>query len=177
MARFASQLRPRRALAQALALGLLVWTGLAVAAEAEMPEPLPSLDELLDRGVEGDYANSKRCLSLHKFSEVKALDEHHIVFELHGDRFYLVQLERRCPGLKPQNAVAYEHRSARLCQMDRVSGVGVTGGFSPSCQLGRFQPVTEEQIALLEEALKQREAHGKHRGKPLKDPEPAVTDS
>ena len=140
--------------------------------DIDQQSELPSLDELLARDAGVDYDQSKRCLPLHKVYEVNALDENHIVFELHGDRYYLVQLERRCPGLRPQNAVAYEHRSSRLCAMDSVRGVGVTGGFSPSCQLGRFQPVSEEQIALLEEALKQRAMNPTHRGKPLKDSNP-----
>lgn len=161
-------------------LGLTVSALLALApaaqgAEPADPEPiLPSLDELLASDAAVDYDQSKRCLSLHKFDEVKALDENHILFELHGGNYYLVQLERRCPGLLPQNAVGYEHRSSRLCATDRVRGIGVSGSFSPSCQLGRFQPISEEQLALLEEAIEHRARNPAQRGKPLKDPKPVV---
>ncbi len=161
-------------LAAAAVSTLLVLGPVAKATELADSEPgLPSLDELLASDAAVDYDQSKRCLSLHKFDEVRALDENHVLFEMKGDKYYLVQLERRCPGLMPQNAVGYEHRSSRLCATDRVRGIGVTGGFSPTCQLGRFQPISEEQLALLEEAIKHRARNPDQRGKPLKDPKPS----
>lgn len=157
---------------------LLVLGPVAKATEpANPPNPgtvLPSLDELLERDTAVDYGESKRCLSLHKFKRVQALDENHILFEVRGGKYYLVQLERRCPGLRPQNAVSYEPRSSRLCAMDRVRGAGVTAGFSPNCQLGRFQSITEEQLVILKDTLKNRDQNDRHRGKSLKDAKPGV---
>lgn len=157
---------------------LLVLGPVAKAAEPAAPANpgtvLPSLGELLELDAAVDYGESKRCLSLHKFKKVKALDENHILFEVRGGKYYLVQLERRCPGLRPQNAVSYEPRSSRLCAMDRVRGVGVTAGFSPNCQLGRFQSITEEQLVILKDTLKNRDQNDTHRGKSLKDPKPVT---
>lgn len=175
----ARSVNPFLRLLSALAVSAALVLGSVVnAAEIADSEPgSPSLDELLATDAAVDYDQSKRCLSLHKFDEVRALDENHILFEMKGGKYYVVQLERRCPGLLPQNAVGYEHRSSRLCATDRVRGIGVTGSFSPTCQLGRFQPISKEQLALLEEAIKHRARNPAQRGKPLKEPKPSKVPS
>ncbi len=123
-------------------------------AESVAADAAPNLTELLE--LDSDYGEGERCLSLHKFQRVRILDERHVMFELRGDRYYVAQLDRRCPGFERDSTVAYEHRSSKLCAKDRIRGIPLSGGFTPSCQLPRFQSVSKEQLALLREVLKTR---------------------
>ncbi len=115
-------------------------------------DELPDLQTLLAQDSDG-YPQAKRCLSVQKLHRTRIIDENHVVFELRGGRYYLAQLEHRCPGLTKNSTVSFVHRSSKVCAKDGIRGVPLTGGFTPSCQLPNFLPVTKEQIALLRDGL------------------------
>ena len=127
-----------------------VWAAEEAAPAASDAAPL-DLETLLR--AEGEYPQSERCLLAHKLERTRILDESHILFELRGGRYYIAQMQQRCPGLTKGSVVSLERRSMKLCAKDGVRGIRITGGYTPYCQLPEFLPVTKEQVALLREAL------------------------
>jgi hypothetical protein len=119
-----------------------------------------SVEEILARDPEqSDYRDEPRCLQTHRIRRMEVIDDKHVSMQVSRDRFYLVQLDHRCPGLRRGRPVMYEPNSGnRLCQMDRIRGVyeNGSGGFTPGvpCAINGFQSVTKEQLVMLKDALK-----------------------
>ncbi len=111
----------------------------------------------------GDYVESVRCLPTSRIRSVTALDDRHIVFRANRGERYLVQLPRRCPGIRRNETIAYESTSGNsVCRGDGIWG---TFGFGPGtrklgprCTIPGFQRITPEQVELLRESLRQARA-------------------
>ena len=123
-------------------------------------EPL-DVEEILSADPEAeDYVKSVRCLAARRIRSVTALDDRHIVFRVSRTERYLVQLARRCPGIRKNDTIVYEATSGMsVCRHDSVRGIFGFGPGSrqlgPRCPITDFQRVTPEQLDLLREALKQ----------------------
>ncbi len=160
------------AAARLLALILLATPATAVSA-AEAPDAEAPLDveEILTTPAD-DYVKTERCIRTTRIRDVDILDDKTLTFEVGRDKFYLVQLKRRCPMLRPTSTIAYEPRTGRsLCALDSfhaISGGGFSRQTGPACQITGFQPVTREQVMVLKEELKRERKKGR-----LVDDEPA----
>ena len=139
-------------------LTLLLWW-LPVAGFSD-EDPL-DVEDILSADPEAeDYVDSVRCLPVRRIRSATALDDRHIVFRVSRSEQYLVQLARRCPGLRRNDTLVYETTGGMsVCRNDSVRG---TYGFGPGsrqlgprCRIPEFQRITTEQLDLLRETLKQ----------------------
>lgn len=123
---------------------------------AEDLEFSPEIEALLNEtsGTEG-YGARERCITVRSIRSTDVLDDRHIVFELPGKSYHLVQFDNACQRLRRGGGIIYEPRGAQLCSLDFVRAIGgvSAGDVGPPCSI-RFYPVTNEQVALLREALK-----------------------
>lgn len=104
-----------------------------------------------DEGIADD---SKRCLNARSIRRTEVIDDNHIVFEIQGRRLFLNVLPKSCTGLSQDRRFSYEISTRSLCVHDKIrvlreSGRGVYEG--KSCSLGRFQPVTVEELVAFEQ--------------------------
>ena len=104
-----------------------------------------------------DYDESKRCISKGRISRSEVLGDRFVVFHMRGDEKYMVQFDRRCPGLERNGTLRLETSSLQLCAMDTIQGLfemGVgRGHWGPRCMIPGFEPVTAEQVTLIKEEL------------------------
>ena len=78
---------------------LLVACGTFASDKAEeRDEPLDLETILNSTAGKDEYVDVTKCLSRHKIREVKVLDEKHVAFRIGRDKYYLVQMNQRCPG-------------------------------------------------------------------------------
>ena len=118
-------------------IGLVVLTGWAIsglAAETTGTEP------------------PRFCLPLNIIDSVDIIDEQHIAFITKTDDYYLNELPNVCPMLNHHRAIMYSTPLNSLCSLDIITVLDSTGGgfqSMGSCGLGKFQPVTREDIQVL----------------------------
>ena len=98
---------------------------------------------------------AERCVNLRRISRTEVIDDQNILFYMRGGTIYRNQLPHRCSGLKIQRKFMYRTSLSQLCDLDIITvlydhGIGFTPG--PSCGLGRFYPITEEEVQALKEA-------------------------
>lgn len=114
--------------------------------------------EILAGPDETDYSEAERCIMAARIDRTEVLSDRFIVFHMRGGEKYVVQFEHRCPGLRRNGPTRLERRSSQICANDTIQGLhdmGFDGGsWGPRCMLPKFEPVTEEQITFIEEALK-----------------------
>lgn len=128
---------------------------------ARRAELKAQVDALLERPPEdADYSTTVRCLSTNRIRSIDVLDDQHVAIRVNRREYYLVQFERRCPGLRHGDTVIYETRGGWLCSAD---GIRTVYGFGPrqldpgvECFIPGFQTVTEEQVKSLKAILKNR---------------------
>ena len=131
------------------------------AEKLEAAEEVPlDLETILNSSAEkDDYVEVTRCIPRHKIREVKVLDEKHVTFQVGRDKYYLVQMERRCPGLRRNSTVSFETGGTRVCTSDRIRSVidmGLTHRLGPACRIPGFQEITREQLVLIRDTLRNR---------------------
>jgi len=100
-------------------------------------------DDLQDE----DYG--ERCISLKLIDRTEILDGQTILVYMRGGDIYRNRLRNRCPGLRDKRPIMYSTTASQLCNLDRITVLYDRGaGLSPgaSCSLGRFLPVSEEDV-------------------------------
>ncbi len=121
-------------------------------------DPELTLEEILNQDPQKeDYVEERNCISAHRIRNVKVLDEHHVIFNMRRNKRYLVQFKHRCFGLKPNQPVSYEVNSSQVCKFDSIQGLENFAGrlqAGQRCRISRFQSISEEQVAVLKETLK-----------------------
>lgn len=124
--------------------------------------------EILDTPME-EAVKPERCLSVHAYRRVEILDNQRLVFHGRGGDAWLNQLARPCVGLRPDYTLTFEIRHNSVCAMDTFravsSAMGAMTPLGPTCFLSDFEPITEAQVTLLKEALKQRRDSERQRRK------------
>ncbi len=99
-----------------------------------------------------DDDESKRCINSRLVRSTDVVNDGNILFYMRGGQIYLNKLPAACPGLARDRRFSYVSYSRSLCRLDRINvlreaGFGTYEG--RSCKLGRFWPVTQEDIAYL----------------------------
>ena len=119
------------------------------------------------------YGTTRKCLSDTDYRNFRILDDRRILFEGRRDKLWLNTLRARCPDLRYRSVIVVRPSLSmgRMCAMDTfyVSDWyswpwyrrwpwhwGWGRGSSGTCVLGEFQPVTESQVELIEEAISKR---------------------
>lgn len=164
----------KHAICTLLAVSLLT-AGCATSPEAESRRQAIEADieailsEPLDPTI---YGETKRCLADMEYRNFRALDDRRLLFEGRRGKLWLNTLRTRCPDLRHHNVLVVRSFSARrMCDMDSFQASdwfdwpwyrrwpwrwGSDWGMSSHCSLGKFQPVTEFQVAEIEVVLKSR---------------------
>jgi hypothetical protein len=80
-------------------------------------------------------------------------------------RMYLNTLPHGCPGMHPYDTYMFSTSLSQLCNLDIITILNLAGfGYlrGPSCGLGMFEPVTQEEV----DALRHESASGPANGEP-----------
>lgn len=99
-----------------------------------------------DEGIED---GSKRCLNARSIRRTEVIDDNHVVFEIQGRRLYLNVLPKSCKGLSQDGRFSYEISTRSLCAHDKIRVLREAGNTfyeGKACSLGRFRPVTVEEL-------------------------------
>lgn len=118
-----------------------------------------SIQDILNQPLaDEDYSDEERCLSTHTYRSVEVLDDQHVLFKGSGGRVWLNTLRQRCVGLRSDDALRFDLRDNRVCDMDSFQSVDFAGfgtRTSASCTLGKFAAVTTEQVEAIKAAVQE----------------------
>jgi hypothetical protein len=130
---------------------------------------------ILQRSVDDQPAETRRCISRARLTGIEILDDQRIAFVARGGNVWLNQLRRPCPGLSSGLTLEMHADGARLCRLSGVYGtdlsaisapmasagdIGAAGRLLQSgrrttrCSLGDFERITPEQFLILRHALR-----------------------
>jgi hypothetical protein len=163
----------RRYAAWTAVLALLLLAGCATSPEAESRRLAIEADiqDILSQTVPAELGTSKRCLSDHEYRSFRALNDQYLLFEGRRGKQWINELRSRCYDLRRGHVLMVTSFSVRrICDMDRFEVAdwfywpwyrrwywpgywGPSWGMGVQCSLGKFQPVTEAQVAAIEDAL------------------------
>ncbi len=154
---------------------VLFCSGCATSPEVESQQKAKQADiaEILSQPLDpAEFGETKRCLSEMEFHSFRALDDKHILFNGRRNKQWINTLPWPCPDLRFGNVLQLRSFSgSRMCEMDKFLVAdwfdypwyrrwpwhwGGSWGTGPHCSLGKFQPVTKEQLAEIEAILKSR---------------------
>lgn len=144
-----------------IAVAILLTAGCAAQGEPpeEEQEPLSVEDILASAPRPEDYSDSVTCLHRDAYVDVDVLNRELLLFQGRGDKVWLNRLRRPCIGLRDRDALAFEMRNSRLCDLDTFNSIDTfRGALEPAsarCSLGKFETVSPEQAAALKEGLAQ----------------------
>jgi len=99
-----------------------------------------------------DYFQLENCIQASRIRRTSIVDDRTIIFYMYQQKIYVNHLPRRCAGLKIAGTFSYRLRGSQLCSFDMITVVrtmSVGANIGPSCGLGSFRPVTEEEVAML----------------------------
>lgn len=106
-----------------------------------------------DRGGEsGEYFQLENCINRSAIRRTEVIDDYTIVFYMSHQKIYLNRLPNRCSGLRSARTFSYRPTGSQLCNVDTIKVVRNMGGrpnAGPSCGLGKFRPVTGEEVAMI----------------------------
>lgn len=154
-------------------LGLVAFFVAACAVSPEVEERRQAIeadiDEILSLPLDpAEYGDVKRCLSDMEYRNFRPIDERHVLFEGRRDKLWMNKLRGRCSDLRFGNVlVVRQFSGSRMCDGDqfrvtdwfdwpwyrRWPWYWGSWGTGPTCTLGKFQPVTEDQVAEIEARL------------------------
>lgn len=149
-------------------LALVLLLGGCAASERERQEEVArqeTLQDILNQPLDADeYGTPRRCISSISYRDFQALGSRYVLFKGPGGKLWLNELRGHCPGLRHAQALAFESDSHQLCELDRfvISDVFYWPRYRRwpwewmdgiPCTLGKFQPVSPEQVDALRAAL------------------------
>ena len=98
-----------------------------------------------------------RCVKIDRIENVDVIDNENVVFQIGINDYYLNTLPYACNGLRLNESIMYRTSTNELCDIDVITILDKIGpGFQagPSCGLGKFKPITREEIKTLKASLK-----------------------
>ena len=154
---------------------LLILAGCATSAESEMKRQAAEADiaKILSMPLDAvEFGATKRCLRDSQFRNFRVLDDQRILFEGRRNEQWINTLRTRCPDLRWGDVLVMRRFSgSRMCDADRFEVAdwfawpwyrrwpwqwGPGWGTGRLCSLGKFQPVTDDQVAQIEAVLRRR---------------------
>lgn len=96
----------------------------------------------------------EQCIDTRQIKTTRIVDNQNIIFYMRDRTIYHNELPRACSGLRRGKAISYRTSLSRLCSIDVITLLDTTGmGISPgpSCGLGKFLPITEEEANSLKD--------------------------
>ena len=121
------------------------------------------IDEILSYELDPlEYGETRKCLSESEYRSYRALGKRHLLFWGRQDKRWVNVLRGRCSNLDRDSIFIMEHTTGtQLCKLDRFR-VGDrldsvrNASTMPTCVLGVFKPVTEDQVKEIENRLEMR---------------------
>jgi hypothetical protein len=110
-----------------------------------------------DATAPGDARN---CINLNEIDHTSVIDDNTILSYSHGRDVYRNDLPHSCPELKNEQRFMYRVALSQLCSNDTITVLQDAGfGFmpGPTCGLGKFSPITEDEAGELEQHSRDRE--------------------
>ena len=154
---------------------LLLLAGCATSPEAESRRLAieADIESILSQPLDAaEFGETQRCLSDMDYRNFRVLDDKRILFEGRRDKQWINTLRSRCTDLRFGDVLVVRSFSGmRMCDMDTFQVAdwfgwpwyrrwpwywGGSWGIGAHCSLGKFQPVTVEQVAEIEALLKSR---------------------
>lgn len=138
----------------------------AVDATADMTTAEKIAALLAETPDELDYGTVERCLSRNKVKRYEVLDDNLLLVHGRKGNMWINQFERKCVGLRRNMALIMEIRGAQVCandrfyarqsweRMDNIGRRGTSLG-SVRCTFEPFESVSEEQVEMIKQAVKQ----------------------
>jgi len=106
-------------------------------------------------GRDGAASGETRgCISLNEIDRTSVIDNNTILFYARGRQVYRNDLPHSCPQLSNEQRFMYRVSLAQLCSNDTITVLQDAGfGFmpGPTCGLGTFSPITEDEAGDLEQ--------------------------
>ena len=96
----------------------------------------------------------EQCLSSRSISRTEVIDDQNVLFFIRGSAIYLNHLPKPCPRLALARRFIYETSVGRLCESDHITVLrdeGFDTVVGRTCRLGRFHPISREQVQALRE--------------------------
>lgn len=93
--------------------------------------------------------DSKRCINARSIRGADVIDDNHVVFEIQGRRLFLNVLPKTCQGLSRDGRFSYDTYTRSLCASDKIRILRESGNTfyeGKSCSLGRFRPMSREEL-------------------------------
>ena len=106
-----------------------------------------------DAAIEEIDREPVRCILANRIDRTEVIDERTVLFYMRGRDIYRNQLTQNCPRLVREKRFSYEVRTNQLCSVDFITVLeywGTTLRQGPSCGLGMFYPITQEEADLLD---------------------------
>lgn len=126
----------------------------------------PAVAAILDAPLtDADYVDAQSCIDRRALDDVEVLDDGRMLFHGRRGQVWLNQLRHRCMGLSSGAKLVFELRGPRYCQLDTfctrrqsldrmvsdIDAICAQQGMGV-CHLGRFEPISEAQAALMRES-------------------------
>ena len=144
---------------------LLALGGCATSPEDERKrkEMEADIDDILGLELDpAEYGEPRNCLSDNEYRSYRALGKRHLLFRGRQGKLWVNVLRGRCPNLDDDSTfIMTPSMGGRLCDTDRFKLVDRLDSLSrastaPTCILGEFRPVTEDQVTEIEHRLEVR---------------------
>lgn len=124
--------------------------------------PITAQDGRDDGKAPGD---ARSCINLNEIDRTSVIDDNTILFYTHGRDVYRNYLPQSCPELRNEQRFMYRVSLAQLCSNDTITVLEDAGfGFmpGPTCGLGKFAPITQDEADELEQHSRSRDgSHGR----------------
>jgi hypothetical protein len=94
----------------------------------------------------------QKCIVVRNIDRTDVVDEQNILFYMRGGTIYRNYLPRACRSLAQQERFMYRTSIGRLCDVDWIEvlySFGSSLDRGPSCGLGSFYEISEEEAELL----------------------------
>ena len=101
----------------------------------------------------------KNCLSLMSIDDLDIIDNQNIAFRMNNGDYYLNHLPNTCPMLDRYRVIMYKTPLSSLCSLDIINVLDPIGGglqYYGSCGLGKFNPVSKEEIQQMKDQVKEK---------------------
>jgi hypothetical protein len=147
-----------------IGLLMLLCVGAFADEAKQSTEPMPSTPAMQSAEASGEAmpstgaTQSAAPMPVFAYDNVEILNDQMLVF--HGrqkDKLWLNQLAGRCPGLRQNMTLKFELHQDQACNLDTFNGVEHIFWFwqntTGSCSLGKFQPVTPDQVNMVKDAI------------------------
>lgn len=130
----------------------LVIPGFLFAVMAMAADDSPDSPGESSAGESDEFFQLENCIRQSAIRRTEIVDDRTIIFYMSQQKIYVNNLPNRCSGLRSARTFSYRTTGSQLCNVDTIKVVRSLGGrpdVGPSCGLGKFRPVTEEEVAMI----------------------------